>query len=178
MVGGGFIIGYALDSADGQVARLRGGGSLVGEWLDHMIDCLKVCSIHLAVAVHFYRLEPQATGWRLALPLLYATSSGVMFFGLMLTDQLRRTAAGGTRPVEGSLSVARALAILPSDFGALAVVFLTVGWTQVFVPLYAAMFVGQFALLLLASIRWHRVLAALDAKSGRGVAHAGTEIVR
>ena len=35
-------LGYALDSADGQLARLRGGGSLLGEWLDHMIDSVKV----------------------------------------------------------------------------------------------------------------------------------------
>src|SRR5690349_3353606 len=26
------VLGYALDSADGQLARLRGGGSLLGEW--------------------------------------------------------------------------------------------------------------------------------------------------
>src|SRR4051812_24567831 len=29
-------LGYALDSADGQLARLQGGGSLAGEWLDHV----------------------------------------------------------------------------------------------------------------------------------------------
>jgi len=27
-------LGYAFDSADGQLARLRGGGSPAGEWLD------------------------------------------------------------------------------------------------------------------------------------------------
>lgn len=32
-------LGYALDSADGQVARLTRLGSPFGEWLDHMIDC-------------------------------------------------------------------------------------------------------------------------------------------
>ena len=30
------ILGFALDSADGQVARLTGGGSPSGEWLDHV----------------------------------------------------------------------------------------------------------------------------------------------
>ena len=44
-------IGYALDSADGQLARLRGGGSLTGEWLDHIVDSAKELSLHLAVLV-------------------------------------------------------------------------------------------------------------------------------
>ena len=35
------VLGDALDSADGQLARLRGGGSTVGEWLDHVIDCAR-----------------------------------------------------------------------------------------------------------------------------------------
>ena len=30
-------VGYVLDSADGPLARLRGGGSPAGEWLDHAI---------------------------------------------------------------------------------------------------------------------------------------------
>src|SRR5206468_3735903 len=35
------LTGYAFDSADGQLARLRGGGSPAGEWLDHVLDALK-----------------------------------------------------------------------------------------------------------------------------------------
>ena len=42
LVAVGLVLGYALDSADGQLARLQGGGSLTGEWLDHMIDSVKV----------------------------------------------------------------------------------------------------------------------------------------
>ena len=34
------VLGYAFDSADGQLARLRGGGTAAGEWLDHVLDCL------------------------------------------------------------------------------------------------------------------------------------------
>lgn len=167
-IGAAFVLGYALDSADGQLARLRGGGSYVGEWLDHMFDCLKVCSIHLAVVVHFYRFDSDPSAWQLSVPLMFAAVSGTFFFGLMLTDQLRRTASGGTRLVEGSLSVLRALAILPSDYGALAVVFFTVGWTSIFFPLYALLFLGHAALLLAAVAKWYRVLSALDASSARG----------
>src|SRR5687768_2318769 len=41
--------GYAWDSADGQIARLGGGGSAAGEWLDHFVDALKISTLHLAV---------------------------------------------------------------------------------------------------------------------------------
>lgn len=41
-------IGYAWDSADGQVARLRGGGSLAGEWLDHVLDSTKLVALPIA----------------------------------------------------------------------------------------------------------------------------------
>ena len=36
------LLGYALDSADGQLARLRGGGTKAGEWLDHVVDAFKI----------------------------------------------------------------------------------------------------------------------------------------
>ena len=48
-------LAYALDSADGQVARMQGGGSRTGEWLDHVIDCLKISALHMAVLVAWYR---------------------------------------------------------------------------------------------------------------------------
>ena len=52
--------GYVLDSVDGQLARLRGGGSLSGEWLDHTVDCVKTCTpaprrAHLVVPVRLRR---------------------------------------------------------------------------------------------------------------------------
>src|SRR5215217_2013344 len=51
------LLGYALDSADGQLARLRGGGSPLGEWLDHMIDCVKIVLLHSAVLISWYRFD-------------------------------------------------------------------------------------------------------------------------
>ncbi len=48
-------LGYAWDSADGQLARLRGGGSVAGEWLDHFVDAVKIASLHLAVVIGLFR---------------------------------------------------------------------------------------------------------------------------
>src|SRR5215213_8858275 len=49
------VLGYALDAADGQLARLRGGGTLAGEWLDHVIDSFKIATLHLAMLVSVFR---------------------------------------------------------------------------------------------------------------------------
>ena len=51
-------LGYAFDAADGQLARLRGGGSISGEWLDHMVDATKISALHLAVLIGVYRFFP------------------------------------------------------------------------------------------------------------------------
>jgi phosphatidylglycerophosphate synthase len=156
------VLGYALDSADGQVARLTGLGSPFGEWLDHMIDCAKGTSLHLAVAVHAFRFMDVPVAW-LLVPLGYCLVESVLFFGMVLTDHLRRGSVTGGPTKEGSLSVTRSLLLLPSDFGALAVVFASLAWPFVFTPLYTLMFGGYAVLLLAALIQWSRQLRALDA---------------
>ncbi|HRW18419.1 MAG TPA: CDP-alcohol phosphatidyltransferase family protein [Dermatophilaceae bacterium] len=157
------VLGYALDSADGQVARLTGAGSPFGEWLDHMIDCAKVSSLHLATAVHLVRFS----GLDLAVALVpfgYLLAANVTFFGMMLTDQLRR--AHGQNPMTkgGSLSVVRSLLILPSDYGFLCLGYLLLGWTTAFLVGYAAMALGAVLLLGAALVKWTRQMRALPAK--------------
>ena len=58
--------GYVMDSVDGQLARLRGGGSLSGEMLDHAVDCVKTVGIHLAVLISWFRFPPiESSAWLL-----------------------------------------------------------------------------------------------------------------
>ena len=87
------VLGYALDSADGQLARLTGGGSLGGEWLDHMVDSVKVVAFHLAVLVTLYRSFDLDQLW-LLVPLVFAVASSVHFFGMILVDLFRRGPLG------------------------------------------------------------------------------------
>lgn len=157
------VLGYALDSADGQVARLTGLGSPFGEWLDHMIDCAKVSALHLATAIYVFRFSGLPT-WVTLVPLLYVLVANVLFFGMILTDQLRRASGQNPMAKTGSLSVLRALAILPSDFGALCLVFLALGWPPVFAVLYGLMLIGVTLLLAAALVRWTRQVRALPRK--------------
>jgi phosphatidylglycerophosphate synthase len=154
------VIGYALDSADGQLARLRGGGSPAGEWLDHVVDSVKTTTIHAAVLIGLYRYGGFETATPLLVPLAFGVVSVVFFSTVLLTDQLRRawTARVGTKmPDSGTpASVLRSLLVLPNDYGVLCLVFLTWGWSQVFLVVYGLLLLGFTLFLALALPAWFR----------------------
>lgn len=160
------MVGYAFDAADGQLARLRGGGSTAGEWLDHMVDAAKISSLHLAVLVSWYRFPPaESTAW-LLVPLGFAIVAAVMFFGMILNDLLRRLhhTRRGTAPAEPARpSVIRSLLVVPTDYGLLCVAFALLGFGEVFLALYGLLFAGNLLFMLAAAVKWYRDIASLDA---------------
>lgn len=163
LVGILLVAGYAVDSADGQVARLTGTSSVLGEWLDHTFDCLKTASVHLAVVVHMYRFIEPDHRWTYLVPLAYSVVAVELFFGQILMDQLRRAAHQGTRgPQTGSTSVLGSLARLPFDYGLLAAVLGLMYWWDVFFVLYSVLLLGTTAALLVALSRWVRMLRSMD----------------
>ncbi|MFG2980824.1 CDP-alcohol phosphatidyltransferase family protein [Streptomyces sp. NPDC048258] len=159
--------GFAFDSADGQLARLRGGGSAAGEWLDHVVDCAKLTALHSCVLIAFYRF-PDAygtggagsggDGW-LLVPLGFQFAAIVTFFGGLLTEKLK------PRPAPGSPAAApstvRAVALLPVDYGVFCLVFLLLGGGGLFRWAYAGLgaVAGLFLLAFLA--KWYRELSAV-----------------
>lgn len=152
-------LGYALDSADGQLARLRGGGSPAGEWLDHVVDCLKILALHTAVLVSFHRFFGLDQGW-LLLPLAYQLVGSTAFFAMTLNDQLKR---GRVAPAPGPVvpSLRRSLLVLPTDYGVLCLVFLLLGWRTGFVAGYGALLVANAVYLAAALVTWYRAMSAL-----------------
>lgn len=151
------LLGYAVDSADGQLARLRGGGSPAGEWLDHVLDVAKTCSLHVAVAVAAHRFTelPPAV---LLVPLLFLTVSVTTFFATMLRDQLLRLRHAAPAPAGDSL--VRSLLLLPVDHGVLCLAFLLLGVPVLFAWAYAALAVGHLLFGLRVLVRCHRALSA------------------
>jgi phosphatidylglycerophosphate synthase len=154
-VAGCLVLGYALDAADGQLARLRGGGSPAGEWLDHMVDAAKMSALHLAVLVHFYRFETVEPVW-LLVPLGYCLVDAVTYFATMLNEALRAQHGVATRAQRTAQrpGVVRSLLALPGDYGLLICVFLLLGTPALFVPAYTLLFLGAAAFLALASVKW------------------------
>ena len=92
--------------------------------------------------ISLYRFEAFSNELVLLVPLAYLCVSAVMFFGLILIDQLRRRHGAGTANVRGD-SVLKSLLIAPTDYGVLCLVFLTFGWPTLFVALYGAAAGGE-----------------------------------
>ena len=153
------VLGYALDAADGQLARLRGGGSPAGEWLDHMVDATKIVCLHLAVAIWLYRATDLDVRWVLV-PFAFTVAASVHFFGMILTEQLRRRLSGAAGAGSHS-STLRSLAVLPTDYGVLCLAFALLATPRAFLAVYAVLGAGTAAYTLLAAVKWFRELRAL-----------------
>jgi phosphatidylglycerophosphate synthase len=153
------VLGYALDSADGQLARLQGGGSPVGEWLDHVVDAWKDVFVHSAVLISFYRFE-DPSGSELLLPLAYLCLASAFFFTIMLTDSLRRL--HGTRSATAAPApLWRSLAALPNDYGLLCLTFLLLPAHEVFLTVYGLMVLGSALYYAAGLVVWYREVSRL-----------------
>jgi len=159
-VSGALLLGYALDSADGQLARLRGGGSPLGEWLDHVTDSVKNASVHLVIAVSWFRFwEPAQDGW-LVVPLAFSVVSTTFFFSLNLTHQFRRAHRQGEvhedQPAvqQPPAPVLPSLLTLPNDYGLLCVTFTLLATGTLFAGVYSALLVANFAFLAVGLAKW------------------------
>jgi phosphatidylglycerophosphate synthase len=156
-------VGYAFDAADGQLARLRGGGSPAGEWLDHMVDAVKTSSLHLAVLIGAYRFGLVPRGAWLLVPLGFCVVAAVLFFGTMLNEALRERHGSLTRatPTDQRPSVLRSLLVIPVDYGLLCWIFVLLGAPTLFFAVYTALFVFTAAYLALACGKWFREIGRL-----------------
>jgi phosphatidylglycerophosphate synthase len=156
--------GYVMDSVDGQLARLRGGGSVSGEWLDHTVDTFKTSSLQLAVLISWYRFPPVEERAVLLVPILYQVVQMATFFGLMLMPHLRRQHGATAGPDDSAAREhpLRAWAILPSDYGLMCWLFALLAFPTVFLGAYSAVVAINTVLLVLALGKWWRELVALD----------------
>lgn len=158
-------VGYAFDSADGQVARLRGGGSKSGEWLDHVVDSFKIVTLHLAVLISAYRFFHLPSDAWLLIPIGFTAVASSMFFALILNDLLKgiHTAKTGRAVIPTSTgSRLRSIIVLPTDYGLLCLIFVTLGFPPVFFVIYSLLFVANAGYFALAAVKWFRDMASLD----------------
>lgn len=153
------VAGFALDSADGQVARYTGQGSPAGEWLDHVVDAAKMVAIHAVVLINWYRFQGQS-GSELLIPLGYQLVAVTMFAGGTLADLLLRAkrSASAAPSVARDSSRVRAIALIPADYGLLALTFVTFGHSAVHRWIYSALLVLNAVLLGALLLRWFRLL--------------------
>jgi phosphatidylglycerophosphate synthase len=158
------LVGFALDSADGQLARLTGGGSLSGEWLDHVVDAFKVSVLHMAVLLSVHRSGVLDERW-LLVPMAFAVVAAAAYFSIQLHDQLDRQVGVGAGSGEDRPLVV-SLALLPTDYGVLCMTFVLLGWIQGFIAVYAVLLILQTAHLSMLLGRQYRRLRAIDRQGG------------
>ncbi|MGN9761855.1 CDP-alcohol phosphatidyltransferase family protein [Streptomyces sp. SD31] len=153
------LVGFALDSADGQLARLHGSAGPAGALMDHVVDCAKLLSVHAAVLISFYRFFELPRPILLLTPITFQLAAVLLFFGGMLTEQLRRRGTdvhvGPMRPH----STVRGMALLPVDYGLLCLIFLFLGNQKLFFALYVALLVAHLMLVPAFFAKWFRELS-------------------
>jgi hypothetical protein len=150
------MLGFALDSADGQLARLRRAGSRAGEWLDHMVDCVTKVCLHLAVLIGWFRDGDR--GASLLLPLAFTLAGTALFVGGTLVGLMREAdAAKGAEHVRPGGGVAAPL-LLPVDHGVVGLAFVAWGFPDVFVFVYAFLLLAHSLYFVAYARRWFREL--------------------
>ena len=151
------MVGYALDSADGQLARLRHGGSRAGEWLDHVADVIKLSTIHAAIAISLFRfsLDDLAGPAVLLVPLAFGAVQNIHFFSYILTYQLRYHGGTPLASGEGRPGLTKAVLSAPTDYGLMCFVLMLRSAPVVFVWVYGLMLVGYTLYVALALPRWY-----------------------
>ncbi|MFF0074248.1 CDP-alcohol phosphatidyltransferase family protein [Streptomyces sp. NPDC005494] len=166
LVYAGLAVGFAFDSADGQLARLTGRGGPDGEWLDHVVDCAKMILVHGAVLISFFRFaELPDEGW-LLLPLGFLFAAVLTFCAGLLREQLGKAAAPAAPAPSSSaapVSRVRAVALLPADYGVFCLVFLLLGAPGAFRAGYAVLAAVHAVFLAAFLVKWFRELKALRA---------------
>lgn len=159
IVAAGLAAGSALDSADGQLARLRGGGSQAGEWLDHVVDAARLPALHLAVLIALLRFSDGISLAILLIPMGYLIISVVRFFALMLAEQMRIKASVTSSKSFAGDSLMKSVALLPLDYGTLCLIFAIWGHQPLFLVVYGALFIVNAALLAVTLRRRYLELA-------------------
>ena len=159
------LIGYALDSADGQLARLTQASTAAGEWLDHLVDAFRLPGVHLAIAVHVARVW-NSPSWLVGVALAYMLVSSVWFFGQILAEKMLDSP--NEQPGAGS-AIWVSFMKLPYDVGTLYLVVALLPLTAVFATGYTAIFVITLCIAVPSLSRKYRALGrqAGDSTSSR-----------
>lgn len=118
----------------------------------------------MAVLVSFYRYFGFSDPRCLLLPVVFQFAAVVVFFGGILTEQLRRaerqkSGTGGPAAAPPA-SMLRSVALLPVDYGVFCAIFLLFGSRDLFTALYCCLLVAHVLFMVAFLAKWYRELSA------------------
>ncbi|MEV0639325.1 CDP-alcohol phosphatidyltransferase family protein [Streptomyces sp. NPDC050619] len=151
------VVGFALDAADGQLARSRKTESAAGEWLDHVLDSAKIVGIHLVVLVSFYRFFDLPSDAFLLAPMVFQLAAVVILFAGILSDQLKRQTGREASPA--APSALRSVLLLPVDYGTICVSFLFLASQDLFLGVYCTLLVAHVLFMGAFLVKWYHELS-------------------
>lgn len=150
------LAGYVFDSADGQLSRIRRTGGPAGEWLDHVVDGVRSPLVHVAVAVHLFRVG--ASLWLVVAAVLFSVLVSAWFLSQLLAEKLlpRRRPSGDETP-----GLADALIRQPQDPSTTYAVVALLGIPLLFAALYTLLFAWHLFTFGVSLARKYRQLRSL-----------------
>lgn len=154
-------LGFVLDSADGQLARLTGRSGPAGEWLDHVLDAVRSPAVHLCVLL-VALTSTSSPVWLAATAFAFTLTQVGQFSSQMLGGMLLDRTDGPRTPARRHQS----WILLPTDTGVMCWVFVLWGWPTVFATAYLVLLLLCLAFAGVSMRRRWRELRQVDA-SGR-----------
>lgn len=158
VVAGLLALGYVLDSADGQVARLSGKSSPAGEWLDHVVDAIRTPLMHAAVLLALFRDGHSGLSWTQVVALSFMLLNSGQFMSQILAEQLSRPADLTVGAHDGG-GVNKSLVLLPTDTGVVCWMFALWGIHSAFAVVYFAIFCFHLLHAVTSMYRKYRKLS-------------------
>lgn len=150
-------LAFALDSADGQLARLMGLSGPSGEWFDHVVDAFRAPALHLSVAVAAWLQFDSETLAVTGLILSLAVSA--QFMSQILAEQLRGAPHQTPQRSNGDR---QSWLLLPTDPGVWAWIFVLWGWPILFAIAYVVLAALNFVHIGASMSRRYRELTSVQ----------------
>ncbi len=132
--------------------------SPAGEWLDHVVDSIRVPSVHMATLLSFFLYPAHYSfsgshafnGWLIAMPMIFTALTAGHFMSQILAEQLRNNRKTAAPPTGGPL---RSFVNLHMDAGTLCWIYIFLGFGPLFVVVYALLLLANAATILVSMRR-------------------------
>lgn len=144
-------LGYALDSADGQLARLQHTSSVQGEWLDHSLDAVRMPAVHLTIAIAMVLQGAPALA-------VLAAGFSVIASAAFLSQNLGGLLRDRSQAPRSQVRRHQSWLLLPADPGVLCWTFVLWVSLPLFGTVYLALFLcNALHFILSARRRWREL---------------------
>ena len=140
------FLNYILDSSDGQIARLTGKGSSLGEWLDHSLDALRLLLVNIFIIAFIIQSGIEYINIYLIFLSLFS-QVGLYVVGTLRQKVLKKDYSKKIR--DGKAGNIITILLSPLDYGVFIFLFLLLSSPHSLLYSYIALGLYGFCILIL-----------------------------